>query len=75
MRECEKIAQIPHLMNNTSIHIKTLSTMTIIEKRANNSTQEYDHSMNGISIKCIPKLSSRINSTGLSSGSSDLQSN
>ena len=49
--------------------------MTIIGKRAKNFAQEYDHSMNGISIENIPKLSSRINSTGLSSGSSDLQSN
>ena len=49
--------------------------MTITEKRANNSAQEYDHSMNGISIESIPKLSSRINSTGFSSGSNDLQSN
>lgn len=51
------------------------SNMTIIKRDENNSAQEYDDSISGISIESIPKVSSQSNPTGLSSGSNDLQSN
>ena len=64
-----EVAESYERMRANCTNTSSDKTTQAFKSNANNSAHEYDHSMNGISIESIPKLSSRSNSTWLSSGS------